>query len=453
MLGVHAGAAARARRRRSCSSRIDTLRADRVGAYGDAQARTPQLDALARDGRAVRAGLYARAAHAAGARLDADRPAAAAARRARQRLVRARRRRRRRSPRRCGRAASRPRRSWARFRSSAASGSTAASTSTTTPSSARPACTSSSPSGAPTAWWTRPRRWLASAARARCSCGCTSTIRTRPTTRRRASAAPTPTAGEIAFADAMLGRLARRPGTRGPAAAVVAVTADHGEAFGEHGEESHGLFVYDTTLRVPLLLRGPGVPAARRDRARACRPRGRGRDARRARRRAGPCPGASLARFARATAEPAADSALRRDARSAARLRLERAALPGATARYKYIRAPRPELYDVDADPGESRNLAATPEVATRHRGRARRGAAAPRRWRRAGTRPDPEAVERLRALGYVQGLGGRGSGADPKDRVEVRALIARATGPFAAAARADRAYGRSRAAIPRTRS
>ena len=39
------------------------------------------------------------------------------------------------------------------------------------------------------------------------------------------------------------------------------VAADHGEAFGEHGEFSHSIFVYDTTLRVPLLMRGPGVPA------------------------------------------------------------------------------------------------------------------------------------------------------------------------------------------------
>ncbi len=57
--------------------------------------------------------------------------------------------------------------------------------------------------------------------------------------------------------------------------------------------------------------------------------------------------------------------------------------------------------------------------------------------WRDGATResrrgPDPEAAERLRALGYVQGPEGRGSGADPKDRVEVARLIARAVGPFA---------------------
>ena len=46
---------------------------------------------------------------------------------------------------------------------------------------------------------------------------------------------------------------------------LVVVAGDHGEAFGEHGEISHSLFIYDTTLRVPLVLSGAGVaPDARR---------------------------------------------------------------------------------------------------------------------------------------------------------------------------------------------
>jgi arylsulfatase A-like enzyme len=44
---------------------------------------------------------------------------------------------------------------------------------------------------------------------------------------------------------------------------LVVVIADHGESLGEHGEPTHGLFVYDATLRVPLLLRLPGVIAPR----------------------------------------------------------------------------------------------------------------------------------------------------------------------------------------------
>src|SRR5206468_12203950 len=46
------------------------------------------------------------------------------------------------------------------------------------------------------------------------------------------------------------------------AGTLVVVAGDHGEAFGEHGEYAHSIFVYDTTLRVPLLISGAGVPAA-----------------------------------------------------------------------------------------------------------------------------------------------------------------------------------------------
>jgi arylsulfatase A-like enzyme len=43
----------------------------------------------------------------------------------------------------------------------------------------------------------------------------------------------------------------------------VLATADHGESLGEHGEGTHGLFVYDSTLRVPWIVAGPGVAAGR----------------------------------------------------------------------------------------------------------------------------------------------------------------------------------------------
>ena len=42
---------------------------------------------------------------------------------------------------------------------------------------------------------------------------------------------------------------------------LIVVTADHGEALGDHGERTHGLFAYDATLAVPLILSGPGVRA------------------------------------------------------------------------------------------------------------------------------------------------------------------------------------------------
>src|SRR5262249_50991569 len=67
--------------------------------------------------------------------------------------------------------------------------------------------------------------------------------------------------GEVAFVDEQLGRVLDRLRARGQAErTLVLVTADHGESLGQHGEETHGLFVYDATLRVPFLLAGPGVP-------------------------------------------------------------------------------------------------------------------------------------------------------------------------------------------------
>jgi len=77
-----------------------------------------------------------------------------------------------------------------------------------------------------------------------------------------------PYAGEVAAADAALGRLLARLEAEGLLERTfVVVVADHGEAFGEHGEVSHASLCYDTTLRVPLLLRYPdGWGAGRRSR-------------------------------------------------------------------------------------------------------------------------------------------------------------------------------------------
>ena len=64
--------------------------------------------------------------------------------------------------------------------------------------------------------------------------------------------------GEITFADAELGRLIAwfdeaRPG------GVVVITADHGEGLGDGGERTHGFLLHDGTVRVPLIVRAPGI--------------------------------------------------------------------------------------------------------------------------------------------------------------------------------------------------
>jgi arylsulfatase A-like enzyme len=241
-----------------------------------------------------------------------------------------------------------------------------------------------------------------------------------------------PYRGEIAAVDAAVGRLLDAWDKRsGPS--IVALTADHGEAFGEHGEESHSLFVYDVTLHVPLVIKGPGVTAGRRAAAVSTVDLATtllalaGATAR--------LPGADLL----AAVDPArplyAETLAPRVDFGWSELRSIR------SGKHKLIRAPRPELYDVVADPGETRDLsAAQPDTAQRLDGAldaviASAGEAETRRV------ADPETAERLRALGYVQAPASGGTGADPKDKVAIAIRIARAAGPFRDHAEAVAAY------------
>ena len=163
---------------------------------------------------------------------------------------------------------------------------------------------------------------------------------------------------EIAEADRQVGRLLDGLGAA-RAETLIVVTADHGEAFGEHGEIGHSLFVYDTTLHVPLILQGPGA-------ARGLLPN--------------PVSLVDIAPTVLAAAEVPAPASLdgavlRQDGggprdESPRQLYAEtmapfedfgwsplRAVRAGAL---KYILAPSPELYDLAADAGETANLVAT---------------------------------------------------------------------------------------------
>ena len=247
-----------------------------------------------------------------------------------------------------------------------------------------------------------------------------------------ASAFPNrPYDGEIAFADAQVGRLLTAVGERFPdGRTLIVVTADHGEGLGEHGEASHSHLVYDATQHVPLLMNGPGLPAGRvvdpmvalRDVAPTILDLA----------GAPPLPGAtgrSLAATARGRAlerRPAHVETL------ATQLDWGWSPLLGLrTDGFKYVRAPRSELYDLAADPGETQNLVeADPERA------AALDAELDRRL--ASARPvapnlelADEGRERLEALGYVvptelaarPDLGVVG-GRDPKDEMGTLAVI-----------------------------
>jgi arylsulfatase A-like enzyme/Tfp pilus assembly protein PilF len=211
--------------------------------------------------------------------------------------------------------------------------------------------------------------------------------------------------GEIAYVDQQLGRLRRELQALGRLEdTVVVVTGDHGEGLGEHGEATHGVFLYQSTLHVPLIVVAPGLwPAGTRVREMVSL--------------VDVAP--TLLELAGLPPAPGLDgrslAGLVKGAPAGARwLPLESeygfnsfgwAPLAGLTdGRWKWIGAPEPELYDLESDPGEGRNLAAD-----RPTERDRLAA----RWREQVTedRRSPldasglegsERLARLAALGYV---------------------------------------------------
>jgi len=211
---------------------------------------------------------------------------------------------------------------------------------------------------------------------------------------------------------------------------LVIVAGDHGEAFGEHGEFSHSIFVYDTTLRVPLAMRGPGTDSNRR------RATNDGRIA-------GPVTLADVAPTAMRLlgfTMPDADgidlspalggAALpRRElyAESFASL-MEFGWAPLRAIRsgsWKLIASPKPELFDIDRDAAEQTNVVNSQPTVARELD-ARVNAYSPPRLQAASV-IDASGRERLRALGYAMGsrVDNEPGGVDPKDRRDVAARIA----------------------------
>lgn len=227
---------------------------------------------------------------------------------------------------------------------------------------------------------------------------------------------------EVAEADRQIARLLEALG-ESRASTLVAIASDHGEAFGEHGEIAHSVFVYDTTLRVPLILAGPGIPTGSVD-----TPVGLIDLAPTAMQLLGggtfDADGIDLRPILSGSVAP--DRTLY--AESFAPL-LDFGWSPLRTVRsggWKLIAAPKPELYHVADDPDESRNAAAAErERAISMQTLVDRYSSAELS---AGKTPDRETAARLQALGYASG-GPTGAGRpDPKDRRDLAARIAQVT-------------------------
>jgi arylsulfatase A-like enzyme/Flp pilus assembly protein TadD len=259
--------------------------------------------------------------------------------------------------------------------------------------------------------------------------------------------AASPYDGEIAAVDRLVGRLIQSasPDT------IVAIAADHGEALGDHGEETHGVFLYDAVLHVPLVIRVPGTGAGTRidtrvrladvaptllEAAGLPVPR--------------PMQGETLMPLVRANSRTAkavdrpvyAETEYPRRAFGWSPLAAWR------NDRFLLVRAPKPELYDLVADPDATKNLAPSrPRVVDGMAAELRdfivrsAVAAAPKGTGRSSeggtTGVDPELAKRLASLGYVSGGGSPNrSGVDPKDRIAIantlhQAVVAVEDGAF----------------------
>src|SRR5712691_8800876 len=262
--------------------------------------------------------------------------------------------------------------------------------------------------------------------------------------------------GEIAYADSQLGRLfswlKKAPNSLYDNTLIVFLS-DHGESLGEHGEKEHGFFIYDSTVRVPLVVKPP--------------------------RRAGFKPQRVATTVETVQVGPtvldlvvAQDSIQKQfEAKSLVPLMTgnphgpERPAYSETfypansfgwsplrsmqTTRYHYIEAPKQELYDHAADPTEAKNIAdKNDSIATNLRTQLTQllssypppptgsGASA------SGASASPEVLEKLRSLGYVAYRAPAAQGtqsADPKGKLLVFQDVLRATdqiqlGHFAAA-------------------
>ncbi|MBE3129441.1 MAG: sulfatase-like hydrolase/transferase [Acidobacteria bacterium] len=245
--------------------------------------------------------------------------------------------------------------------------------------------------------------------------------------------------GEIAFMDEQIGRVTAWLEANGlTGKTIIVLVGDHGESLGSHGEGTHGYFVYDYALHVPFLavtpfegLRGKrvpsqvstadvfptildlvNVPSPVKVQGRSLVPR--------------------MFKPERKDDVPAYGESM------APNLQFGWSALHALrTAQYKYIEAPRAELYDLVRDPDEQMNLLPqSPDVARRMKSELDRlmtatsiGAPTPQ-----AANLDKETMERLSALGYVGGpvsakkaSGEAGPLADPKDKLPVYRSVTRA--------------------------
>jgi arylsulfatase A-like enzyme/Flp pilus assembly protein TadD len=245
--------------------------------------------------------------------------------------------------------------------------------------------------------------------------------------------------GEVAYVDSQLARLfdyLRESGLYDRT--LIVLLADHGESLGEHGEDEHSFFIYNSTLHVPLIFRLPrreGAPRVVR------RPVGtidvtptilellHLRDPL-SRQFQGTSLASDILGKGAASARPVySETYYPRDSFGWSELRCL------TTDPFKYIQAPHPELYDLSKDPQELRNLyseSATLAAALREQLTSIERRYGSTQAATPGPPLPPETVEKLRSLGYLAYSApvqpqSAGPLPDPKDRLKVYKAVQRA--------------------------
>ncbi len=199
-----------------------------------------------------------------------------------------------------------------------------------------------------------------------------------------------PYLGEVAAIDA---RLREHLGPLIGGDTLVVVTADHGEALGDHGELTHGLFAYESTLKVPLIVAGGGAPATRDSRS-----------ARHIDIAPTILAAASIARPQSMKGNPLLEPGDGGDTYfEALSASLNRGWAPLIGIIHddqKYIELPIAELYDLTDDPRELTNIRESDRRAAEERKRMLAGLSAAASPRNVAA----EEIARLRSLGYLGG-------------------------------------------------
>jgi arylsulfatase A-like enzyme/Tfp pilus assembly protein PilF len=234
----------------------------------------------------------------------------------------------------------------------------------------------------------------------------------------RSRFASRPYDGEIAFVDAEIGRLlAYLSKSHLDERTIVVITGDHGEALGEHGELTHGMLLYEPTLRVPLVV--AGVPGTK---GRVVREAVSLADlaptiAKLVSAQLGATDGAPIAALASSSSEEKQPRAIYSETEYPRQF-----GWVGLTSlrrdHFKLIDSPHPEMYDLAHDPAESRNVYAD-ERRTMQSLRTQLAALRSTEVKETAPSPmDEETRAKLASLGYVGGASPQKSDAerDPKE-------------------------------------